>query len=178
MIPIVGWEGHYAISEDGIVWSLPKKNRNTLKPLKSVIDHGVGYKLVTLCVKGVGRRNAFIHRLLALHFIPNPDNKPMVNHIDGDKLNNSLSNLEWATASENSQHAVATGLTTTDATDVSVVQIDLVFNSIINEFKSLHEANRITGVAWQNIWKVCNDRRRSAGGYYWKYKHKMVETNQ
>lgn len=51
-----------------------------------------------------------IHRLLALHFIPNPQNKRTVNHIDGNKLNNSLSNLEWATDAENTQHAYTTGL--------------------------------------------------------------------
>lgn len=68
-----------------------------------------GYKHVDLQHNGYKRKYA-IHRLLALHFLPNPENKRTVNHIDGNKLNNNLSNLEWATDAENIQHAYDSNL--------------------------------------------------------------------
>jgi hypothetical protein len=169
--PIEGWEQYYAINPEGEVLShgVPNTRYKEPRKLKHVLDKGIGYYIVTLARKGVGRRNYFIHRLLATHFLPNPENKAHVNHIDGDKTNNSLSNLEWATPQENSQHAYRTGLSTSDATDVAVVQVDLATGQVLHEFKSIHEAGRNTGVQWQNIWKVCNGRRRSAGGYSWAY---------
>ncbi len=68
-----------------------------------------GYLRVTLYKDG-SRKNFLIHRLIATHFIPNPENKPQVNHIDGNKINNNIDNLEWVTPSENTQHAYDTGL--------------------------------------------------------------------
>lgn len=64
-----------------------------------------GYKMIR-----TQNKDWYLHRLLAEHFIPNPENKPQVNHIDGNKLNNSLDNLEWVTQSENMRHAFDTGL--------------------------------------------------------------------
>lgn len=69
-----------------------------------------GYPIVNLYKNGKESKRA-IHRLVAQEFIPNPDNKPEVNHIDGDKHNNHVSNLEWATKKENCRHAWDTGLT-------------------------------------------------------------------
>lgn len=57
-----------------------------------------------------GRKNCLVHRLVAIHFIPNPDNLPEVNHIDGNKENNHVSNLEWVSTSDNQKHAIRTGL--------------------------------------------------------------------
>ena len=106
---------NYKIDKNGNVYSnyKPKTNITTDTWLKlvPVLDKGVGYYLVTLCYKGK-QKNKFIHRLLAEHFIDNPENKPVVNHIDGVKTNNNLSNLEWCTVKENSQHAVNLGLST------------------------------------------------------------------
>lgn len=112
---IEGYEGLYQVSTYGNIKSLPKVRRNgtgtyiqkekLLKPSNT----STGYKKVELCKDG--KRKSFkVHRLVAIAFIPNPDNKPEVNHIDGNKINNNIDNLEWVTSSENSVHAYETGL--------------------------------------------------------------------
>ena len=73
------------------------------------INDSLKYKMIGLN-KDKKQTPHSIHRLLAIHFIPNPDNKPQVNHIDGDKFNNDLSNLKWVTCSENLKHAFKLGL--------------------------------------------------------------------
>lgn len=94
---------YYAVSSSGSV-----KNVLTGKILKPLND-GRGYLKVRLCWNKQWKDHR-VYRLVALAFIPNPDNKPIVNHIDGDKYNNSALNLEWVTGAENTNHAFATGL--------------------------------------------------------------------
>jgi hypothetical protein len=89
---------NYRITEDGKVI-----NNKTNKELKPRIDK-YGYYKVSLSYNGICKENR-VHRLLALSYLPNPENKCDVNHIDGNKGNNHLSNLEWATRSENLKHA-------------------------------------------------------------------------
>lgn len=174
---------NYEIDENGIVYSKFKgaqyrhikasTAKVTWKPLKHVLDKGVGYYLVSLIrYEDDGssvKRNKFIHRLLCEAFLPNPDGKKHVNHKDGDKTNNDLSNLEWATEKENSQHAVDNGLTTYEHCEAPVVQMDDDF-SVIAEFKSITEAMKATGVQGANISKVVRKLRPKAGGFRWKYK--------
>jgi len=95
---VVGYEGLYEVSDQGRVkgpkgFVKPKIGRNC-------------YARTELWRKG-DRHRPSIHRLVAQTFIPNPDGKPQVNHLDGDKLNNTVANLEWCTAQENALHAVA-----------------------------------------------------------------------
>lgn len=99
---IINYEGYYQISNLGNVKSLI-----TNKILKYAID-GNGYKHIALCKNG--QRSFRIHKLIANAFISNPENKPCINHKDGNKLNNTISNLEHCTFSENRFHAVKTGL--------------------------------------------------------------------
>ena len=112
---IKDYEGLYQISNYGNVKSLPKERRNRRgvyiqkEKLLSLTNTSTGYKKVEL-VKDGKRKGFKVHRLVAQAFIPNPDEKPQVNHIDGDKTNNYVDNLEWVTASENSIHAYNTGL--------------------------------------------------------------------
>ncbi len=93
---------NYLVSSDGVVLGargkelVPDKNRS-------------GYYRVSLCKGGVVER-VFIHKLVAEHYVENPNNLPIVNHLDGDKLNNSCDNLEWTTHKENLSHAIETGL--------------------------------------------------------------------
>ncbi len=99
---IPGYEGIYAISNLGVI-----RRFDRIKKL-GVKDNG--YLTANLSLKGK-TRNFYPHRLVAIAFIPNPENKPDVNHIDGNKKNNSVTNLEWVTKSENMIHANKTGLT-------------------------------------------------------------------
>ena len=91
----------YSVSKDGFVLNL--KTNRVLKPRKSK------YLSVSLCLNGKSFQKT-IHRLVALNFIPNTDNKTDVNHIDGNKHNNHYTNLEWVTRSENIKHAFNNGL--------------------------------------------------------------------
>lgn len=162
----------YKISKQGKVFSCFKLKTsiqtNEWRELKQVYDKSCGYMIVTL-VDGKGKRqNKRVHRLLMEAFVPNPNNYPQINHIDGNKLNNSLSNLEWCSGSHNTRHAISLGLMK-PVNEKTVEQYTL--NGVfVNEFKSIHEAGRQTGIAWQNISKVCLGKRKSAGKYYWKYK--------
>ena len=113
---IKGYEGYYQISNTGKVRSMARiieaKNgvmRRIFPRILAPDKTQEGYHFVSLC-RGNGHKNYRISRLVAIHFIPNPDNKPEVNHIDGNKDNNNIENLEWATPSENKLHAIYTGL--------------------------------------------------------------------
>jgi hypothetical protein len=113
---IKGYEGYYQISNLGRVKSLAKtifcKNNRNKKVAEIILKPSIsanGYPGVTLCT---GKYKRFsVHRLVAISFIPNPENKPTVNHINGVKYDNRVENLEWATYIENNRHAFDTGLT-------------------------------------------------------------------
>lgn len=105
---IKDFEGRYTISSTGEVYSFAKsKGHHKGKVLKPL--NGSYYLVVSLHKNGISKQY-FIHKLVAEAFIPNPNNKPQVNHIDGNKLNNNLENLEWCTQSENQIHANKLGL--------------------------------------------------------------------
>ncbi len=118
---VVGLEKYFQVSNLGRVKSKPRRYKlfgsiDTLKS-ESILQPRVvrNYLYVMLEIKSdtfVYRRNMSVHRLVAINFIPNPENKAQVNHIDGNKMNNSVSNLEWNTVSENHIHAFRTGLRT------------------------------------------------------------------
>jgi hypothetical protein len=100
LYPIRGWEGLYSVDEIGNVFS--ERNRFFLKQNLA----GNGYPFVTLHRGKQGKHQVYIHRIIAEMFLSNPKNKPEVNHNDGNKLNNHISNLEWMTSSENNIHAI------------------------------------------------------------------------
>ena len=116
-IDIPGYEGLYAINNVGDIYCYSKQ-----RPVRGLVAERImgkykesrGY--TQACFSKAGKRKFFkVHRLVAAVFIPNPSNKPYVNHKDGNKRNNRVDNLEWCTCSENHKHAYDTGLRTTNA---------------------------------------------------------------
>lgn len=108
-LPVVGYEGLYEISDSGRVKSL--HDTKGYKPGRIIASriNTFGYRQIMLSKNGKTKQNS-VHRLVASAFIINPLNKPQVNHIDSDKSNNNLSNLEWATRKENVIHAIENNL--------------------------------------------------------------------
>jgi len=113
----------------------------------------------------IGGKNVFIHRIMAKTFLPNE--KEQVNHIDGNKQNNSISNLEWVTPQENAIHAYATGLSDITIHHKEVHQYTLE-GRYIASFISDVSAQEATGVVKQNISKVTLGKRPNAGGFLWR----------
>ena len=107
---IKGWEGRYDISDDGKVrsWYYGVKKLSEPRLLKAKTDK-YGYKVVCLRHKEI-KKYPVVHRLVAVAFLPNPQNLPQINHIDGDKNNNSVNNLEWCSSQKNMRHAFDSGL--------------------------------------------------------------------
>ncbi len=117
-LPVVGWEGFYEVHRDGEVRSvtrLIRRRNGTTQTFAGrslrIFAKSTGYSVVRLRDESHGRGEvASVHRLVALAFVANPQNKPEINHIDGNKRNAHADNLEWVTPKENREHAWRTGL--------------------------------------------------------------------
>lgn len=153
-VPLKGYENEYSIAKDGRILS-----KLTDQYVRTSIDSN-GYLKVTLWKDGA-RQTARVHILVAQQFIPNPDNLPVINHIDGDKTNPNYTNLEWCTQQENVQHAFRTGLTT-KTSNKKVVRGDG------RVYGSLTEAAKENGITKSAISKAIHGTRKTAGGFTWK----------
>ena len=154
-----GQETDYSVSTEGEV---RKDTTNYILSQSSQQD----YKFVGLIINGRQKRMR-VHRMVALAFIDNPDNKPYVNHINGNRSDNNVENLEWVTPSENTQHAVDTGLFKSSRAR-AVVQYNLNGEQMAT-FESASEAARQTGGSQSKITMCCRRQRDSANDYQWRY---------
>ena len=160
---------NYLISDNGQV-----KNEKTNRILKQQIQNDYCHCGLTINKKV---KRCRVHRLVAKAFIDNPENKPYVNHKDGNRQNNIVNNLEWVTSSENSQHAVDSGLKTKQGRKHPVVQYSMDgFQMMV--FNSLADAERETGVLSSKISLCCQRKRRSAGDYQWRYADDIQDVEQ
>ena len=154
-----GQETDYSVSTEGEV---RKDTTNYILSQSSQQD----YKFVGLIINGKQKRMR-VHRMVALAFIDNPDNKPYVKHINGNRSDNNVENLEWVTPSENTQHAVDTGLFKSGRAR-AVIQYNLNGEQMAT-FESASEAARQTGGSQSKITMCCRRQRDSANDYQWRY---------
>lgn len=166
---VFGFEGIYQVSNLGHVRSIAREvtnnvatyfvNEKILKDSKSAN----GYLKVDLYANGK-RKTCYVHRLVAQAFLPNPEELTYVNHKNEVKADNRLSNLEWCTAQYNNEYS-----------DIYSSQRRRVLQlsknmSVINTYASQSEAERKTGISQGDISKCCLGKRKTAGGYIWKFK--------
>ena len=177
-IDIPEFEGYYQVSSLGRIKSF-HKNKNGV--ILSVKNSKGWYLSISLC-KGKIRRTYKIHQLVAQCFLPNPNGKIQINHIDMNKQNNIVDNLEWVTCSENMKHASETnpsflkGMIKRNQfiNPKRIRQFDFDGN-FIAEYANARIASNLTGVCHRNILQVAHKEeykpgkiRKQAGGYYWE----------
>lgn len=154
---IKGYEGLYQVSDMGRV-----RSKNGVLHLNT---NTYGYKHITLS-KGDVQKTVVVHRLVSDAFIDNPHNKPQINHIDGNKENNAVVNLEWVTQGENNRHAIRASLR-----KVKKILLVDAEGKAIREFNNRMEINEYLGrnVYQDLITRCCNGQRKTAYGYVWRY---------
>lgn len=167
MIVFEGIETHYSIDELGVV-----RNILTGKILKQHYTKD-SYLCVTIYVNGKPK-NCRVHRLVAKAFIPNPENKPFVNHINGQRDCNKVENLEWCTPAENIQHAVSTGLCI-PRNERSVIQYSLD-GHFIKIYDSITQAAAETNSSIEKIILCCKHERLTHNLFQWRYINEAVES--
>jgi hypothetical protein len=145
----------YQITKSGKVWSIKTEIFRSSKLLN-------GYYVVA-----IKHKEYLIHRLVAKTFVQNPDNKPFVNHIDENKLNNNYKNLEWVTQKENTERH-----SKTISHERKVICLNKETNKKIKIYDSITEAADDNNITRRAIQHVLNGTNQTAGGFKWRYKDK------
>ena len=153
---------YYDITEDG------KCINKQTKHIKNTFISNNGYERVTLWIKGKQQKFS-IHRLVAIKYIPNPNNYSCINHIDGNKLNNNVNNLEWCSISQNTNHAYKNNLIK-NIQNRRIIQYSKDMEEI-KRWGSIKEIEEKLKINHGNIISVCkqNTNRKYAGGFIWRY---------
>lgn len=174
--PIEGFPNYY-VTDTGDVYSRTITNNWRIKKMRPQRTP-FGYLKVNLCKDGV-KTTRHVHRLVAEVFIPNPEQKSDVNHINGDKTDNRVSNLEWASRSENIKHSYdvlhrrksMARLGKHGKDNPLSIPVQQIFNgTVIAEYESAVDAENKTGVCRTTIRKCCRGLAKSAGGFQWRQK--------
>ena len=182
---VEGYEGLYEVSNTGKIKSI-KRPRITKGGGITIVPERIlkpktnkfGYCTVALS-KNAKHKFYMVHRLVAFAFVPNPEGKPEINHKDGNKLNNSVQNLEWCTSQENKRHAYENGLCGGEHITHrrQVNQYDKDYNFIAT-YASIEEASKQTGIGHSSIWMCCNHRYKTAGNFIWSYAQERRSGNE
>ena len=169
-IQIKGFPNYY-ITDSGDVYSRSYKQTGRIKKIQQY-KNWKGYMSVAL--SNHTGRTQMVHRLIAQAFIPNPENKPQINHKNGIKTDNRIENLEWVTALENIRHSIEVlhrtrnidGTRKRNKRTQKILQIK--DGKIVAEYWGANEAQRATGVYATNIIACCKGKLKQSGGYQWK----------
>lgn len=186
---VVGYDGFYKVSNKGRLMRCERiASNNHLLPnkIKVLREKNNGYYGTTIVDCNGNYKNVLIHKLVAQAFIPNPENKPCVDHINGIKADNTVENLRWCTYKENvnfplslknrsaagkiaqnKPHTIQSKIASSHKKKVLQYTLD---GDFLREFESLHEISRMLGFSVPNISACCNNRRKNAFGYIWKFK--------
>lgn len=168
---VIGYEKLYKVSSDGRMWSCIRNKAMALKINK-------GYFMVNLSCNGKIKTYS-VHRLVAMAFIENQQNKREVNHIDENKLNNNIDNLQWATSKENanwgtrnnriSEYVKNNPQISSGKRKRKVEQIDLSTGKVIARYDSISDVAKKFKYHQGNISSCCSGKINKANGYSWRF---------
>lgn len=172
---IKGFENYYQISNTGKVKSLERKVPSKIKGTFQIIKEKIrktttttaGYEYVVLSKDNI-HKTLLIHRLVAEHFIPNPNNLQCVNHKDENKLNNNVDNLEWCDYKYNNTYKNIHLRRNKNKTTREVIQYDLDMHEL-RRWKSIIDAANEYNTESTNIIKCCKGERNHCCGFKWRY---------